>query len=287
MSKLIIMQGLPASGKTTKAKEIVRKDGNAVRVNKDELREQLHCGRNWSGKQERITNKIQAAMITEGLSLGKTVVVDDTNLIEGRVESLKQLAENHKVSIHKMDTPFDECIYRDSQREKSVGRDVIERMAIKSGLYPYANKFVLCDLDGTIANLSHRLHYIQEEPKNYQLFYSNLRVLEDGFIADTFHDVKDFALENDAEIVFFSGRSSVCRDGTEGWLISHTGIREPLLFMRREGDKRPDYIVKREMYKSIFNEGDVLRVYDDRPSVIRMWREENLEVIDCGDGNEF
>jgi len=287
MGKLIIMQGLPASGKTTKSKEMLKADGNAIRVNKDELRLMLHGDRGWSGKQEGLTNKVQKAMIVEGLSLGKTVIVDDTNLNNSRVDSLKSLAGSHKVQIVQVDTPFDECVYRDSMREESVGRDVIERMAIKSGLYPYSSKFVLCDIDGTIANLTHRLKYIKEEPKDYLLFYSNELVFQDGFIADTFYDVKDYAEENNAEIVFFSGRSSECRDGTEAWLKEHTGISEPLLFMRNEGDRRPDTVVKEQMYNSVFNEGDVLRVYDDRPSVIRMWREKGLEVIDCGSGEEF
>lgn len=287
LSKLIIMQGLPASGKTTKAKELLKKDGNAIRVNKDELRKQLHGDRRWSGKQEKITNLIQASMIREGLAQGRTVIVDDTNLSPKRVDFLKSLGENSKVVVHKVDTPFDECIDRDKFREDSVGRDVIERMAIKAGIYPYANKFILCDLDGTVANLSHRLPYITNEDKDYRSFYSNKNVLKDGFISDTFYDVKDYAEETGAEIVFFSGRSDECRKGTEMWLTTHTGISQPLLFMRREGDRRPDYIVKKEMYRTVFNKGDVLRVYDDRPSVIRMWIEEGLEVIDCGNGEEF
>jgi predicted kinase len=288
MSKLIIMQGLPASGKTTKAREILKSDGNAIRVNKDELRLMLHGDRKWNGKQEKITNKVQSAMIVSGLGQNKTVIVDDTNLNPNRVESLKQLAKGHKVEVLKVDTPFDECICRDRCREKSVGRDVIERMAIKSGLYPYSRHFILCDLDGTIADLSHRLQYITGDVKDYDKFYDNAEVLKDGFYSGIFDEfVQDYANAWDAEIVFFSGRSDVCREGTLQWLYKWTGMKEPLLFMRREGDYRPDHIVKKEMYNSIFNEGDVLRVYDDRPSVIRMWREMGLEVVDCGNGEEF
>lgn len=294
MSKLIIMQGLPASGKTTKAKEMLKADGNAIRVNKDELRLMLHGDRRWSGKQEYVTNQIQDAMILEGLQRGKTVIVDDTNLTDRRVDHLKYLAmyangsgKQAKVVIHKVDTPFDECIYRDAHRDKSVGRDVIERMAIKNGLYPYSRHFILCDIDGTIADLSHRLKYIQGEEKDYRKFYSNEEVFKDVPFSGVIAEVLSESCRTGAEIVFFSGRSSECRKGTEEWLKKNCCMNTPLLFMRREGDKRPDYIVKRDMYKSIFNEGDVLRVYDDRPSVIRMWREEGLEVIDCGDGEEF
>ena len=42
MSKMVIMQGLPASGKSTRAEEIERSMGNAVRINKDLLRTMLH-----------------------------------------------------------------------------------------------------------------------------------------------------------------------------------------------------------------------------------------------------
>lgn len=287
MSKLIIMQGLPASGKTTKAKELLKQDGNAIRVNKDELRTMLHGERRWTGKQEKVTNKIQASMILSGLEQGRTIIVDDTNLNPNRVEALRQLAKGHKVEILKIETSFDECIYRDSVRDKRVGREVIERMSIKSGLYPYSHNFILCDLDGTIADLSHRIRFIQCEHKDYGNFYDNSEVVKDGFISDVFQKVLSDSEDYNAEIVFFSGRSSSCRDGTLSWITHHTGITEPLLFMRREGDYRPDYLVKKEMYNNIFNNGDVLRVYDDRPSVIRMWHELNLDVIDCGNGEEF
>ena len=52
MSKLIMLSGLPASGKTTKARELMVEYGNAVRVNKDDLRDMLHTG-SWSGQKGR------------------------------------------------------------------------------------------------------------------------------------------------------------------------------------------------------------------------------------------
>ena len=59
--------------------------------------------------------------------------------------------------------------------------------------------------------------------------------------------------------------------------------------MRKDGDYRKDTIVKGEMYDQMLADGyEPTMVFDDRPSVLRMWREiDGLKVIDVGDGLEF
>ena len=59
--------------------------------------------------------------------------------------------------------------------------------------------------------------------------------------------------------------------------------------MRKEKDYREDTIVKREMYDQMLKDGYKPElVFDDRPSVLRMWREiEGLKVVDVGHGVEF
>lgn len=55
--------------------------------------------------------------------------------------------------------------------------------------------------------------------------------------------------------------------------------------MRREGDMRPDTEVKQSFLDVYFPDKTVInKVYDDRPSVIRMWRENGLDVEDVGKG---
>ena len=51
MSKLLILKGLPASGKSTYAKELVSKGWK--RVNKDDLRSMIDGGK-WSKKNEEM-----------------------------------------------------------------------------------------------------------------------------------------------------------------------------------------------------------------------------------------
>jgi hypothetical protein len=58
--------------------------------------------------------------------------------------------------------------------------------------------------------------------------------------------------------------------------------------MRKDKDYRPDTKVKAEMLETLRNQGfNPVMAFDDRPSVIRMWKEHGLTVADVGDGVEF
>jgi hypothetical protein len=58
--------------------------------------------------------------------------------------------------------------------------------------------------------------------------------------------------------------------------------------MRRADDMRDDTIVKKQMLDTYFPDTSKIEaVIDDRPPVIRMWRENGLNVIDVGKGIEF
>lgn len=75
-----MLSGLPASGKSTKAEELVKSMGNAVRVNKDLIRTMLHFDK-WSGRNEGITKDIERQVAIQAITRhGMNVIVDDTNL---------------------------------------------------------------------------------------------------------------------------------------------------------------------------------------------------------------
>jgi predicted kinase len=153
MSKLIIMSGLPASGKSTKAKEIMDASGNTVRINKDLLRTMLHFDK-FDYNNEEATRLAAQTLARLFLSKGKTVIIDDTNLNEKTMQSWKSLAKDagSRIQYEDMDTSLNECLLRDMKREKPVGDTVIVGMALSSGKYPKPDlPVVLCDIDGTLA----------------------------------------------------------------------------------------------------------------------------------------
>lgn len=308
MAKLTIMQGLPASGKSTKVQELMKADGNAVRINKDLLRKMLHFNK-WSGKNEGLTREAARILAREFLLQGKNVIIDDTNLNEGTMQSWLDLAKmtlGTKVQTVKMDTPIEECIKRDAGRLDSVGRSVIVNMALLNGIYPKPAKgFVICDLDGTLCDISHRLHYVKPG-KLVEISSMKDGSMEPGFKKDwrgffagipddkVRTEVLDMLLKYEGmghEIILVSARPDDHREATEVWLKkAFKGY--PLaktLIMRRAGDSRDDTIVKQEIYDNYFKKHDypILCVIDDRPSVIRMWRSNGLKVIDVGAGVEF
>ena len=127
MSTLIILQGLPASGKTTKARELSQ-PGNNVRVNRDLLREMLHFG--FSLKEEDTIRKTEELLIKAFLNKGRDVIVDDTNLKDKTIRRLFKMAAecSAEVEFIEMNVSLEECIRRDAVRDNPVGRGIIRHM---------------------------------------------------------------------------------------------------------------------------------------------------------------
>lgn len=283
--KIIIMQGLPASGKSTKAKELIEAYGNYVRVNRDLLRRMLHFGK-WSGKNEGVVIAAEKALVKALLEKKNNVIVDDTNL--GKTATMWEEYATElgvKSEIIHMDTSIEECIERDRIREDRVGFDVIINMARRSGLYTFKNKEVICDVDGTLADLTHRLHYVkvsEGEKKDWKAFFGALN--GDGPRQEVIDEVNELAKTHD--IIIVSGRPDSYKQETINWLNRY-GVSFKTIIMRRSDDKRPDDEVKQDILDGYFDKSKIELVIDDRPRVIRMWETNGLKVKDVGQGVEF
>lgn len=285
--KLIIMRGLPASGKSTRAEQIVRETGNTVRINRDLLRTMLHFDK-WTPQNEKAT--VEAALNLAGhfLDSGKNVIIDDTNLTGGTFHSWVDFADDHDAEVQIIDMMKDvtmaECIDRDLAREKSVGPHVIRDMAFMAGYLPY-DKLVVCDIDGTIADLTHRRRYAKGPEKNWARFFSLLG--EDTPRMDVYKQALAVAQANDAHLVLVSARPDTYRAETIEWLRKYNMMDWVHILMRKGHDKRQDTQVKSDIYDKYLSRYQIIEVFDDRPSVIRMWREKGLNVTDVGNGEEF
>lgn len=147
-------------------------------------------------------------------------------------------------------------------------------------------KYVLCDIDGTLANLEHRLHHVREKPKNWPAFF---REIPNDSVIWPVYTVIEALRASKYSIILVSGRGEEERVATENWLKHHQLGYDELL-MRAAKDYRADEIVKREIFERRFSAGErkyVLGIFDDRPKVIRMWKEIGVMVFNVGDGKEF
>lgn len=273
MPTLHIMKGLPASGKTTFARELVAK--GAVRVNRDDLRAMMHNGK-WSRRNEPEIINAEKSIVRNCMSAGRDVVVDDTNLLHNIWESFVS-PTGGKQRVHDFThiSP-EECVQRDMARQTGrVGPAVIYRMAAQAGLLQFTGRpIVICDIDGTLADLRHRLHYVQQTPKDWDSFFA--RCDEDRVYHDVLDQVEELSKTHD--IVFVSGRRGDAQtaSATFEWL-RQTGVQFVGLLMRRADDRRPDDQVKEELLRLLPRERVAL-VIDDRPRVIRMWQRNGLNV---------
>lgn len=305
MKKLIMMRGLPGSGKSTRAKEIrqeyVEKHWEAYRVNRDLLRKMLHFGV-WNPKNEGATVASQNAIVDALLgkpNSGKPVlvIVDDSNLTDRHLEHWKAVAKKHGAEfvMEQMETSVWECIERDAKRtgDEHVGKHAIVRFALESGLIDPV-RIVVTDLDGTLADITHRRHHVDKMPKDWNSFFLPEEILKDKVRMDVWnqvamaHATNSVRSDKRALLVAVSARPERCRQATVEWLEKHGMLgRIDALLMRADRDSRQDDIVKREIHDKYLKNHEVTVVFDDRPRVIRVWRELGLNVEDVGDGVEF
>ena len=309
--KLIVLKGLPGSGKSTLAEERLKKDGNAVRVCRDDLRAMVHRGLKWSGARERTVIDIETAIAFNALSAGKNVIVDDTNILgkgyhlwKDACETWRKLGKDIEFEVvdftpnSKTPVTIQECIRRDSLRTGTarVGRGVIERMALFGELIDLSpfDKVAIVDIDGTLSCLDHRLKYIESTPKDYDKFFAT--VCFDGWFHSVWAAVRTLANTGHL-IIVLSGRTASCGHATAEWLEfgnpreeNKDGIPLPYdhLFMRQSGDKKPDHEAKREIFDAMLRAGlrkdSIKVVIDDRDSVCDLWRSLELPLIQVDRG---
>lgn len=152
------------------------------------------------------------------------------------------------------------------------------------------------DIDGTIADCSHRLHFLKppaglihfekdetDWKPNWDAFYD--ACLEDAPIQTVIKVLWD--LNDRTEILLVSGRPERILDKTDEWLTNNIGAY-PIenLFLRKDGDHRPDYQVKREIYETqIKDKYDIIGVFEDRDQCVQMWRDLGLQCYQVNNGD--
>lgn len=282
MLTVYLLKGLPASGKSTWARQkLCANPGACKRVNKDDLRQMLDDGK-WSKHNEKFVLAVRDAIILEALESGKHVIVDDTNLHPKHEVRLRELIKGKarlEVVDHFLEVGREECVARDLKRDRSVGRDVIEQMHRQflvdgegSYLPDYTKpKAYIFDVDGTLAKMEGRSPYDWD------------RVLQDGVNLSVSY-VCEVLKNAGYKILIFTGRDGVCREDTEEWLRK-AGVEYDHFDIRPAGNTEKDSIVKKRMFDKVKDEYNICGVFDDRDQVVEMWRSLGLTCFQVDYGN--
>lgn len=282
--KAIITVGIPASGKTTFANEMVKKFGFRD-INRDFIRFNLvKPGSTWATYKftkanEQAVDEIHGKMIMESWQNEENIIISDTNLNEGRRRELIGRLQDlgYDVEVKPFYISMKEADKRDNLRANGVGRDVIYRMMQNwnefSGRATYVPntdlpKAVIFDVDGTIAQMNGRgpfeWHRVGEDLPRQQI----IEMLH-GYADSGYH------------IIICSGRSDECRVETANWLNEHVGVDSwDTLYMRKAGDYRKDTEIKEEIFWThLADKYKIVACVDDRPMMIRLWHEMKIQNV--------
>lgn len=288
MSKILVLQGVPASGKSTWAKEFVKNKKDWVIVSRDSIREST--GNYWVPSREDYISYVEEVQVISALDNDLNVIIDATNLNPKTIDKWKNIASklDCEITFQMFEIDFKTALERDSNRERRVGKNTLEQFfskyfpeklkdyytdnrKIKSN-DPNKQDCIICDLDGTLCLHQGRSPYdlskVLEDKPNEQL----IKILT--------------ALNMQYPIIFLSGREDVdnCKNDTITWIsnnymskISDSSLKGWDLKMRNKNDYRPDEVIKEEIYHSeIEPHYNVLCVFDDRDKVVKMWRDLGL-----------
>jgi predicted kinase len=289
--KVEILQGLPASGKSTYAKRCVdSRPTQMMRVNKDLARVQ-YFNDNWSKSNEKVVVRLRNIAILTALDLGRDVIVDDTNLEGNHIEVITDLVTTWgelndtqvtvTVNDSFLDVPIEDCIARDRQRPNSVGSDVIRRMAknlrvqrdafVPAPIDPSKPSAVIVDMDGTMSQLNGRDPYNPagciNDPEVWQVVKTVQMWHSEGY-----------------DIMVTSARDDRGRADTIKWLQDHE-VPVGKLYLREFGDQRKDAIVKGEFLNEILKTHNVILALDDRDQVVDLWRKRGIRCFQVAPGD--
>lgn len=284
MPKITITCGLPASGKSTWAREeIANSKGGTVGITKDDLRLMFSDTK----KREKLVLETRDTLTKLYLDQGLNVIWHDTNLNPIHEIKAKEIAKEFKSQVvikDFTDVSVSECIKRDLKRLNSVGEKVIRDMynqylAPKPEVIEYNLELPNCyifDIDGSLAIKSPERGYFEWDKVGLDL--PNTNVVD-------IHNV--ICNQANTQVFFFSGRDRICETDTYLWLSNNLNSEffdGNDLFMRPQSNTEDDTIIKKRMYEeNIKGKYNVLGVFDDRPKVNRMWRSLGLPVFAIGD----
>lgn len=133
---LILLVGIPGSGKTTYAEKYIKEHPGTVHLSSDKIRAELWGSEATQGDNNEVFSLMQSRAI-EALNDGQNVLYDATNVTrKDRSYMISLCPKFAKIECHIVWAPIETCIERDAARSRTVGKEVIDRM-LKRFQAPY------------------------------------------------------------------------------------------------------------------------------------------------------
>lgn len=140
---------------------------------------------------------------------------------------------------------------------------------------PSRPKLVVFDVDGVLADVRHRLRFVESRPKDWPAFFGAMS--DDGPLPEGIALAHEHAAAGH-QIVYLTGRNETYRAVTEAWLAQQ-GLPAGRLVMRRDDDRRPARLFKPQALARIASGATVVAVIDDDDAVVEVLRRDGWPVV--------
>ncbi len=130
------------------------------------------------------------------------------------------------------------------------------------------------DIDGVVADVRHRLEYLDRRPKDWEAFFRACvrdPVLPEGRAVAV-------RLASEHTLIYLTGRPERWRTETESWLAA-AGLPAGVVHMRSDTDRRPSAVVKVGVLRRLGRQTPIGMVVDDDPHVVRAVRIAGFPVL--------
>lgn len=293
VKNLVVLVGPPGCGKSTLAHKLA--DIGFARISQDDQGKDGH-------RQE----------FMEAIRAGKPVVVDRMNFdAEQRSRYLSFAKENgYHTCVKVIHESMETCLERISKREShptiktekdaknalnfffsKYTRPTKDEADVIEYIYPEGHKeeVIICDLDGTLCNIDHRLHFLhapKDQPEGVK-FKKDWKSFSESCVTDKPNDwcmrIIEAFEQTETAVIFASGRSDEYKGHTVDWLMA-AGLH-PEVYMRNRSDYRQDCIVKENILDfEILTRYNPIFFIDDRKQVTDMWRARGYVCLQCAEG---
>lgn len=297
--KVLVLVGIPGSGKTTWAKEFIKKNDGWVRVCRDEYRKMLTGEQIMDRKGENLVTDLVDKAISNALRLKYNVIIDQTNVKAKYLNKLiDKIQTQADISFRIFDISKDLAVERDSSRgARSVGEEVINKMfdsytALFNSNFDFNDRkqkprlpssriilnstkpnAVVFDIDGTLAHNEGRRGYYDWKKVGVDV------------VDEIVRDILYHYASSGVKIIIITARDGICRDETKAWLKRNDIVYNDF-FIKPENDNRKDRIVKAEIYENHIKPNyNVIAVFDDRDQVVEMWRGLGIKCFQVENGS--
>lgn len=136
---------------------------------------------------------------------------------------------------------------------------------------------IIVDIDGTIADMRHRRHFIHGDKKPDWLRFFSAMIHDEPIVP--MRETIDCLYECLHAIILCTGRPEQYRQLTIDWLNKHK-FRRTYLYMRENSDNRADFIIKRDLLTKMRKDGlDPVLAFEDKQECVDMWRANGIITL--------